>query len=49
MIDGTEFKATISIGATVVKPEDNFEPLVKRADGLMYFSKENGRNRCTIG
>ena len=48
-VDGNEVKATISIGATMVKPEDNFESIVKRADGLMYLSKENGRNRCTIG
>lgn len=45
----TELKVTISIGATVVKPEDDFESIIKRADDLMYQSKANGRNRCTIG
>jgi len=47
-VDETELKATISIGATIVKPEDDFESIVKRADELMYRSKENGRNRCSI-
>lgn len=48
-VDETELKVTISIGATMVKPKDNFESIIKRADELMYQSKENGRNRCTIG
>jgi len=49
MVDETELNATISIGATMVKPEDDFESIVKRADELMYQSKASGRNRCTIG
>ena len=48
-VDGTQLKVTISIGATMVKPEDDVESIIKRADELMYQSKENGRNRCTIG
>jgi len=48
-VDETELKVTISIGATMVKSEDDFESIIKRADELMYQSKENGRNRCTIG
>ena len=48
-VDETELTVTISIGATMVKPEDDFESIIKRADELMYQSKENGRNRCTIG
>ncbi len=35
---------TISIGATVARSEDDIETLVKRADTLMYASKQNGRN-----
>jgi diguanylate cyclase (GGDEF)-like protein/PAS domain S-box-containing protein len=38
---------TISIGATLARPDDTAESLVNRADGLMYASKEAGRNRVT--
>jgi len=40
---------TVSIGATMVKDEDNVETLIKRADMLMYESKKAGRNRLTLG
>lgn len=42
-------RVTVSIGATLVRPEDTTETLVKRADRLMYRSKAAGRNRFTIG
>jgi diguanylate cyclase (GGDEF)-like protein/PAS domain S-box-containing protein len=42
-------QATISIGATLAKTEDTMEGLINRADTLMYASKENGRNRLTLG
>ena len=38
---------SISIGVTTVKKEDDAESVVKRADELMYQSKENGKNRVT--
>jgi len=47
--DNTEINVTISIGATMVKPDDTLESIVKRADDLMYKSKVDGRNRCTLG
>ena len=40
---------TVSIGGTLVKAQDNHGTVVKRADKLMYKSKENGRNQITIG
>ena len=40
---------TISIGATIVGPEDTPETLLKRADTLLYQSKREGRNRLTLG
>jgi diguanylate cyclase (GGDEF)-like protein len=40
---------TISIGATIIKENDTIEILIKRADTLMYKSKEAGRNCLTIG
>jgi diguanylate cyclase (GGDEF)-like protein/PAS domain S-box-containing protein len=42
-------RVTVSIGATLVRPDDTVETLMKRADRLMYRSKEAGRNRFTIG
>ncbi|WP_240841430.1 diguanylate cyclase [Acidaminobacter sp. JC074] len=41
-------KVTISIGATLAG-DDDIDSIFKRADKLLYTSKENGRNRVTIG
>jgi diguanylate cyclase (GGDEF)-like protein len=46
---GTVIRVTVSIGATLARPGDDIETLVSRADALMYRSKENGRNRVTLG
>ena len=40
---------TISIGATRLYSNDTPESIVRRADGLMYRSKQAGRNRVAIG
>ncbi|MBU0505173.1 sensor domain-containing diguanylate cyclase [bacterium] len=45
--DKEDLNITISIGATVAKPDDDLDSLVKRADELMYKSKTNGRNKVT--
>ena len=42
-------RVTVSIGGTLAEPEDSIEGLVRRADGLMYRSKAEGRNRVSIG
>ena len=54
LVDSTEvmsksgpLSVSISIGVTTVKKEDDAESIVKRADELMYQSKENGKNRVT--
>jgi len=39
---------TISIGATLVNDNDTIDSLIKRADSLLYMSKERGRNCLTI-
>jgi len=44
-----KLSVTISIGATLVNANDTMDSLIKRADTLLYKSKENGRNRLTIG
>ncbi len=43
-----EIDATVSIGATVATEKDTVSSLVKRADRLMYQSKEAGRDKVTI-
>ena len=40
---------TISIGASVSRPGDTVESIIRRTDELMYQSKQNGRNRVTTG
>jgi diguanylate cyclase (GGDEF)-like protein/PAS domain S-box-containing protein len=39
---------TVSIGATVLRPDDTVEAAIKRADLYMYNSKIGGRNRVSI-
>jgi diguanylate cyclase (GGDEF)-like protein/PAS domain S-box-containing protein len=40
---------TISIGATLARPDDTLQTLIERADQLMYKSKQSGRNLVTVG
>lgn len=42
-------KVTISIGATMACIDDSLETIMKRADDLLYVSKESGRNQVTTG
>jgi len=46
---GKSLKVTVSMGATAGLGEDSMDELIKRADKLMYQSKENGRNQVTVG
>jgi diguanylate cyclase (GGDEF)-like protein/PAS domain S-box-containing protein len=48
VVDDAQINVTVSIGATLMRPEDDRESLVSRADALMYRSKQEGRNRVTI-
>lgn len=47
--NGLTLKVTVSIGATLADQADTADSIVKRADTLLYRSKQTGRNRCTIG
>jgi diguanylate cyclase (GGDEF)-like protein/PAS domain S-box-containing protein len=46
--DEAEINVTVSIGATLMRREDDRESLIARADALMYRSKTDGRNRVSI-
>jgi len=48
-VGDSSLRVTISLGATLVTGDDTLESLVKRADGLMYRSKQAGRNCVTLG
>jgi diguanylate cyclase (GGDEF)-like protein len=45
----TRVHVTLSMGCTLLRPEDTIETLVQRADQLMYRSKREGGNRLTLG
>lgn len=44
----TRISVTVSLGGTLMRPDDDRESLVARADALMYQSKTNGRDRVTV-
>ncbi|HEX9024401.1 MAG TPA: sensor domain-containing diguanylate cyclase [Geobacteraceae bacterium] len=46
--ESDKLRVTISIGATLVCDDDNADTLIKRADSLLYKSKNSGRNRLTL-
>jgi diguanylate cyclase (GGDEF)-like protein/PAS domain S-box-containing protein len=48
VMDEGEINVTVSIGATLMRPDDDRESLIARADSLMYRSKQDGRDRVTI-
>ncbi len=47
--EGKKLQVTVSIGATQVRKHDSVEMLIKRADALLYQSKQMGRNRLASG
>lgn len=47
--EGKAIKLTVSLGATIAKEKDTIMSIVKRADHLMYRSKQAGRNCITLG
>jgi diguanylate cyclase (GGDEF)-like protein/PAS domain S-box-containing protein len=48
-MEARSLSVTISIGATLAKPDDTMHSLTARADKLMYQSKAAGRNRVECG
>ena len=50
IMEGEEkLSVSMSLGATLARPDDTPESVIRRADSLMYRSKAAGRNRVTIG
>jgi diguanylate cyclase (GGDEF)-like protein/PAS domain S-box-containing protein len=48
VIDGERLSVTISTGGSLARAGESIDDIVKRADNLLYRSKESGRNRCFI-
>jgi len=46
-VPGSLLSRTVSIGATMATPDDTRESLMKRADLLLYKSKNRGKNCMT--
>jgi diguanylate cyclase len=44
----SKLKIHVSSGATNIKPDDNLESVLERADKALYLSKKQGKNRLTI-
>ncbi|MFH0919571.1 MAG: diguanylate cyclase [Fibrobacterota bacterium] len=49
LTQGTSLHVTISSGATLAQDDDTADTIIRRADALMYQSKQDGRNRVTAG
>ena len=49
MVEDKKVSVTVSLGATFARGDETLEKLVERVDGLMYKSKEQGGNRCSVG
>ena len=48
-VDSRGLSVTASFGATLATREDTADSVFRRADALLYRSKEGGRNRVTVG
>ena len=48
-LGNSPLSVTISVGGTLLRPDDTPETIVQRADALMYQSKQGGRNRVSVG
>lgn len=44
----TILRPTISVGGTLVSPDDEAQAMIERADQMLYQSKTDGRNRVSL-
>ncbi len=49
IVDDEPLSVTVSMGGAIARPGEDPSETLKRADGLLYRSKETGRNRVTCG
>ena len=47
--EGKDFQVTASLGSTLYVLNEDFKETFSRADDALYKSKQDGRNRCTLG
>ncbi len=47
--EGIPLRVTISLGGSLIQDQDTPESIVGRADSFLYQSKNEGRNRVTVG
>lgn len=47
-VEGESLRITASLGVVMVQPGESAEAAMKRADNLLYASKQAGRNRATF-
>ncbi len=48
MADSQRLDVTISVGATLARPGDDLQRIIKRVDGVLYASKRAGRNQVKL-
>lgn len=49
IVEDEPLSVTVSIGATLARAGETIEETLKRADALLYRSKDEGRNRISVG
>ncbi len=49
LIEEEILQVTVSAGATLIRPDEDPQAALQRADELLYRSKQSGRNRCFGG
>lgn len=47
-VDGIEIKVTISIGVSILPPNESFEKILIQADEALYEAKSTGRNKVVL-
>lgn len=47
-VNGSHLTVTLSVGGTLLHPDDTPETVIQRADQLMYQCKQTGRNRVLV-